>query len=109
MVSVAENLLSKQWYNSKGMIDTGKNANINIGILVKAYLRSASTKIISGLVGTLQNQAQKLQNKEDCLLMLPSINRQNFHILYNGLCTALLQRWDIKISLITTKNGHSYS
>lgn len=92
IISVAEKLLSKCWYNRKGSLEYGKNSNINIGILVKAYLSSANIKTISGLVGTLQNQAEKLQTKDDCLLMLSSINKQNFHVFYNGLCTALLQR-----------------
>lgn len=89
----AEKLLSKRWYNTKGVLDSGKHVNQNIDILVKAYLSGANTKTISGLVGTLQNQADKLQRKEDCLLKFTSIDRQNFHVFYNGLCSALLQRY----------------
>lgn len=92
IVSVSEKLLSKRWYNVKGFIDSGKQANLSLDMLIKSYLSSANLKTISGLVGTLQNQVDKLQTNEDCLLMLPSIDKRNFHVFYNGLCTALLQR-----------------
>lgn len=93
IVSVAQALLSKRWYNAKGLPDGGKQANLSVDILVKAYLSAANVKTISGLVGTLQNEVDALQTNEDCLQMLPSINKKNFHVFYNGLCTALLQRF----------------
>lgn len=89
---VAEKLLSKRWYNVKGALDTGRHVNLNIDILVKAYLSDANLKTISDLIGTLQNQVDKIQTNEDCVHMLPSIDKKNFHVFYNNLCSALLQR-----------------
>lgn len=77
---MAEKLLCKKWFNTNGTLDTGKNANYNVDVLVKAYLSSANTKTISGLVGTLQKQAEKLERKEDFLAMLPSIIKFSYFL-----------------------------
>ncbi|CAH1173893.1 unnamed protein product [Phaedon cochleariae] len=92
IVSISGKLLSKHWYNSKGVLDSGRSSILNIDILIKVYLSSASSKTIAGLIGTLQDQVKSLNAKDDSLMMLPSINKQNFHVFYNGLCSALLNR-----------------
>lgn len=90
--SVSEKLLSKRWYNQKGVLDSGRNANLNIDVLIKTYLNTANVETIAGLVGTLQDEVEMLKSKNDCLPMLESIDKQNFHVFYNGLCSALLNR-----------------
>ncbi|KAJ8931775.1 hypothetical protein NQ314_015307 [Rhamnusium bicolor] len=101
IVSVAEKLLQKRWYNSKGNLDAGKNFNANIDVLLKAYLKGASIKVLCGLVGTLMEQAQTLTSKEDCLPMLVSIDKQNFHIFYMCLCNSLLDRVKTEVQSLT--------
>ncbi|KAJ8984875.1 hypothetical protein NQ317_002715 [Molorchus minor] len=103
ITAVAEKLLNRRWYNSKGDLESGKNCNANIDILIKVYLKGADVKTISGLVGTLQDQVSNLNTKEDCLHMLGSINKQNFHIFYTGLCTALLNRVKTELQSLTNR------
>lgn len=76
----------------KGTLDSGKNHNTNIESLLKVYLSTASVKTIYGLIGTLQDQVQSLETKEDSLHMLASIDKQNLHIFYYVLCCTLLDR-----------------
>ncbi|XP_056647952.1 Fanconi anemia group D2 protein [Diorhabda sublineata] len=103
--AVAEKLLSKRWYNSKGILESGRNSNLNIDILVKAYLSSANVETIAALVGTLQDEVGNLNSKEDSLEMLCAINKQNFHVFYNGLCNALLNRIKAEAEALTN-NQH---
>lgn len=99
--SVSEKLLSKRWYNQKGVLDSGRNANLNIDVLIKTYLNTANVETIAGLVGTLQDEVEMLKSKNDCLPMLESIDKQNFHVFYNGLCSALLNRIKSEIQSLT--------
>ncbi|KAG5898486.1 hypothetical protein JTB14_015490 [Gonioctena quinquepunctata] len=101
IVSAAGKLLSKRWYNSKGSLDIGRSCILNIDVLVKVYLGSASVKTIAGLVGTLQEQVDSLRTNEDCLLMLSSIDKKSFHVLFNGLCSALLSRIKSEVQALT--------
>ncbi|CAG9859429.1 unnamed protein product [Phyllotreta striolata] len=99
--SLAEKSLSKRWYNQKGQLESGKNTNVNIAILVKAYLESANIETLVGLVGTFLEQTEFLISKEDCLPMLESIDKYNMHLFYNGLCNALLNRIKLEIQSLT--------
>lgn len=103
--AVAEKLLSKRWYNSKGILESGRSSNLNIDILVKAYLDSANVETIAALVGTLQDEVGHLNSKDDSLEMLCAINKQNFHVFYNGLCNALLNRIKTEAEALTN-NQH---
>lgn len=105
IASVAEKLLSNRWYNSRGAPDSGRECNANIEVLVKVYLKCTDINTLSGLVGTLQEQAPTLNTKEDCLHMLVSIDKQNFHVLYAEICNALLARIKTEIQSLTN-NQH---
>ncbi|KAF5286864.1 hypothetical protein FQA39_LY00397 [Lamprigera yunnana] len=97
----SEKLLSKKWYNDKKMIETGKDAFLNLSKLVAAYLSNTVPKTLCGLIGTLQEQAPNLKIKEDSLPMLISIDKGNFHIFYRCLCSALLEVVRNNISSLT--------
>ncbi|KAJ8914604.1 hypothetical protein NQ315_017309 [Exocentrus adspersus] len=96
ITTVTEKLLGNRWYNSKG-----KECNTNISILVKVYLKHTDVKTLGKLVGTLEEQASTLNTKEDCLHMLASIDKQNLHIFYAGICNALLNRVKVEIQSLT--------
>ncbi|XP_050510228.1 Fanconi anemia group D2 protein isoform X3 [Diabrotica virgifera virgifera] len=103
--AVAEKLLSRRWYNSKGIPESGRNCYLNIDVLVKTYLSSADVETLTGLIGTLQEQIESLVSKEDYLQMLNSIDKPNFHVLYNGLCSALVNRTKTEIEHLSN-NQH---
>lgn len=98
-------LLSKDWYNCKGVPESGKNKSLNIDVLVKAYLSSANVKTINGLVGTLEKQVTTLEAKDDCLQMLASVDKANFYILYRNLWSCLHENIKKEIQSLTN-NQH---
>lgn len=99
--TVAEKLLGNRWYNTKGNIEAGKQCNDNIFFLVKVYLKNVDVETLGKLVGTLQEQAGTLNAKEDCLHMLASVDKQNFHVFYAGLCHALFRRVQYEVQSLT--------
>ncbi|KAJ8958317.1 hypothetical protein NQ318_017463 [Aromia moschata] len=101
ILTVAGKLLGRRWYNSRGLLDCGKNHNANTDVLVKVYLKGADVKTLCGLVGTLQEQVAALKNKDDCLQMFPGIHTQNFHVFYAGVCGALLSRIKTEVQSLT--------
>lgn len=96
-----EKLLTKKWYNLSGNADSGKEYTANIELLTTAYLKGANLKTICGLVATIQTQAAELQDKEDYLLVLPSIDKSTFYILYRSVCFALLEQVKSEITSLT--------
>lgn len=103
IVAAAGKFLKKRWYNANGQPDVGKQYNININILLKAYLDGADVKTICGLIGTLQKQAPSLQTKEDTLHMLGSIDKPALPVFFQSLCSSLLERVRSQLSSLTNR------
>lgn len=102
ITAAAGKFLKRKWYNTNGLTDVGKQYNININVLLKAYLDSADVKTICGLIGTLQKQAPSLQTKEDSLQMLGSIDKPAFPVFFQTLCNSLLER--VRAQLVSLSN-----
>ncbi|CAH0552564.1 unnamed protein product [Brassicogethes aeneus] len=102
IVSTSSRLLGVRWYSSKSSLHIGKTANFGIEIFIKVYLKNANLKTLSGIVGSLQEQCVLLRTKEDCLHMLASIDKHNFHLFYSGVCTALHNR--VKSDVLSLTN-----
>lgn len=103
IITTSSKLLSKRWYNSKGVLHTGKECNAAIDVLVKNYLNNANLRTLCGLIGTMQEEVPVLKQKEDCLHMLASIDKQNFHIFYMNICLALHNRVKIDVQSLTNQ------
>lgn len=103
IVAISGKLLKKKWYNIEGKPDTGKMHNDNIEFLLKAYLDGANIKTLCGLVGTLQKQAPDLKRKNDCLSMLPSVDKSKFHVLLRSFCQTLQERVSTEIVSLTNE------
>ncbi|GJQ69554.1 hypothetical protein Trydic_g6650 [Trypoxylus dichotomus] len=103
ITAVSGKFLNKKWYNNSGDLDSGKVMNVNLDILIKAYLDGANIKTISGIVGTLQKQVENVRSKDDHLEMLESINKNNFPVLYRSLCHFTLERVKTEVISLTNK------
>lgn len=105
IVASAGKFLKRKWYNRSGNPESGKLYNLNLSVLLKAYLNGADVKTISGLIGTLQKQAPDLQSKDDCLHTLGSIDKPALPVLFQALCNALLERVRSQLTSLTN-NEH---
>ncbi|KAL3279338.1 hypothetical protein HHI36_016845 [Cryptolaemus montrouzieri] len=103
--TVCKDLLSKRWYNEKGLLDSGKNYLSSMNYLVNAFLDSMTVAQIHDLVANVLVECDNLKSKEDYLFMLASIDFKNFYIFYQGLCSALYNAVKNEVQSLTNA-GH---
>lgn len=105
IVNVTDKMLTRRWYNLNGDIDTGRNAFVNLDIIIGAYFQNRKIKFIAEFVSDVEEEIDKLKTKKDYLNRLPCIDKANFHVLFKGVCQALLERLKVEIQSLAN-NEH---
>ncbi|XP_025834015.1 Fanconi anemia group D2 protein isoform X1 [Agrilus planipennis] len=102
---VSEKLLMKKWYNSNGIKETGAVANAHINTLITSYLDGISVEMLCVFANSMEEEVTGLISKNDHLPKLQSIDKGNFHVLFRGVCHALLE--GVKSEVVSlTNNEH---
>lgn len=97
---MAFGFLSLEWPKDKYCGASYKTA---VHTLIKSWLDYESSPLdtITTLLEWLPNEISKLEKSQDCLDRLPSINRNNFHLLYKKIFDGITK--GVKISLLLAK------
>ncbi|GAB0092727.1 Fanconi anemia group D2 protein [Sergentomyia squamirostris] len=102
--NLSEELLSKRWYTVTGAIEKGGEFNVFLAELLKGVFRGVEFKQLSAQIVWIRREILLLKRRDDTLKTYPGFSKNNFTILFRGLCAALV---DVLMRQLGEKLSHS--
>ncbi|XP_063238296.1 Fanconi anemia group D2 protein [Bacillus rossius redtenbacheri] len=103
VASMCLGYLMQTWYSSVGMEEEGAVQNRVIATFVRTYFDNSQDtfEMVTQLIESIESEARSVK-KGDPLTCMSSVNRKNFHVLFQELFRTLISSTESKLMLDTS-------